>query len=219
MLTKAYSTFFKDLEANNHKEWFQTHKSRYENDVKKPFVTLLEAIIDGVQAFDQEISTDPKAAIFRINRDVRFSKDKTPYNTLMKAGIAPGGKKSALPGYYLGIGADTIHVGGGMFGVDKDQLKQIRSDIVHDHEGLASIINASDFKDRFGELKGERAKRLEPDFKGMMEQAPFIANKQFYAMAELPLRGYLDADELLPRLMDHFNAIYPLNRYLKNILT
>ncbi len=218
MITKAYAAYFKELEANNHKDWFQTHKSRYEKEVKKPFVTLLEAIIDGIQSFDQEISTDPKAAMFRINRDVRFSKDKTPYNTVMKAGIAPGGKRSALPGYYLGISADTIHVGGGMFGVDKEQLRQIRSSIANDHTKLAGIIDSSDFRDRFGELKGERAKRLEPDHKAVIEKASFIANKQFYAMAELPLIDYLESDKLLQVLMEYFKAIYPLNRYLKDVL-
>lgn len=218
MITKAYALFFKELEANNHKDWFQTHKSRYEKEVKSPFIALLETIIDGIQAFDQEISTDPKAAMFRINRDVRFSKDKTPYNTIMKAGIAPGGKRSALPGYYLGISADSIHVGGGMFGMDKDQLKQIRNAIANDHEELAGILAASDFKDRFGVLKGERAKRLEPDFKAVLENAPFIANKQFYAMAEMPLDDYLESERLLPVLMDHFKAIYPLNHYLKGLL-
>ncbi|MDW3193389.1 MAG: DUF2461 domain-containing protein [Cytophagales bacterium] len=218
MITKAYSSFFAELELNNTRDWFQANKSRYEKDVKAPFLALLKQIIDKIQAFDQEISTDPKAAVFRINRDIRFSKDKTPYSTLMKAGISPGGKRSELPGYYLGISSATIHIGGGMFGIDKDQLKKIRSSITSEHEVLADILNATDFKDRFGELKGEHAKRLAPDCKAMLEKAPFIANKQFYVMTEIPMADYLNSDVLSSVLMEYYNAVYPLNRYLKGLL-
>ncbi len=218
MITDAYSTFFKGLEENNHKDWFHANKSRYEKDVKAPFLSLLEDAISGILEFDAQISTDAKAAIFRINRDIRFSKDKTPYNTLMKAGIAPGGKKSKLPGYYLGISADRIHVGGGLFGVDKDQLKQIRSAFAADHEAFTRIINDPSFKDYFGELKGERAKRLEPDFKVLMEKMPYMANKQFYAMCEIPLKDYIDSEKLLPLLIANFKCISPLNHYLKGVL-
>lgn len=218
MITKAYTSFFKELEDNNHKDWFHANKSRYEKDVKAPFLSLLEEVISGILEFDSQISTDAKSAIFRINRDIRFSKDKTPYITLMKAGIAPRGKKSALPGYYLGIGAHKIHIGGGMFGIDKDQLRKIRLKIASDHESFAKIIQASPFKDRFGTLKGEQAKRLEPDFKALLEHAPFIANKQFYAMGEISLEAYLNKEDLHHSLMEHFKAVFPLNQFLKAIV-
>lgn len=216
MITKAYTSFFKELEDSNHKDWFHANKSRYENDVKMPFLTLLEAVISELHLFDPAISVDAKSALFRINRDVRFSKDKTPYNTLMKAGIAPGGKKSALPGYYLGIDAHKIHIGGGMFGVDKDQLRQIRLKIASNHQAFAEIISAQSFKSRLGALQGERAKRLEPDFKALLEDAPFIANKQFYAMGEISLEAYLNDEDLHLTLMEHFKAVFPLNQFLKS---
>ena len=97
------------------KEWFHANKKRYENDVKEPFLELLSELLPILHEWDNRILTDEKKAMFRINRDVRFSKDKTPYHTILKAGFSPNGKKSMLPGYYLGISQDSVHVWGRAF--------------------------------------------------------------------------------------------------------
>ncbi len=214
MISKAYSKFFKELEQNNHKDWFHANKKRYEDDVKGPFIELLSELIPTLRRWDDRIIPDEKKALFRINRDVRFSKDKTPYNTLLKAGFSPNGKKSMLPGYYLGISADIIHVGGGLFNIKPPELKLIRSHIATNIDDFLSIINAKDFKKHLVELKGEKAKRIDKDLDGTAQKTDLIYNKQFYAMAQLPLADYYESSGLTEVILEHFTAIKPLNEFL-----
>lgn len=215
MITEQYAEFFQGLAANNHRDWFHEHKEAYENHVKQPFLELVEQLIYQLKELEPFLSPDPKETLFRINRDVRFANDKTPYNTLMKAGFSPMGKKSFHPGYYLGISADTIHVGGGLFNLKTPELNQVRELIAEDPRAFNRIVNAPAFLEKFGELKGEKAKRLPKEIKHHLKKAPLIANKQFYAMAELPLTGHIDSEDLPDTIMEYFRVIDPLNQYLK----
>ncbi|WP_425235193.1 DUF2461 domain-containing protein [Ulvibacterium sp.] len=214
MITPAYTSFFKELQKNNHKEWFHANKKRYEDDVKAPFIGLLEEILPLLAQWDDRILPDPKKAMFRINRDVRFSKDKSPYNLIMKAGFSPNGKKSELPGYYLGIDAENVHVGGGLFMISTPQLKKVRNQIASRTDDLLNIIEHQDFKNAFGQLKGEKAKRLDKSLMATAEQTKHIYNKQFYAFAEFPIEPFFGSDALTNEILSHFEAIKPLNSYL-----
>lgn len=216
--TDAYVQFFTDLEKNNHKEWFQANKKVYENEVKKPFQQLVADLIVELQNIDPDIKMEPKNAIFRINRDIRFSKDKTPYNTLMKAGFAKGGRKSPYAGYYLGLSAEGLHVGGGMFMLKPDELKPIRQHIANNNDVFLKLINDSKFKNAFGDVKGERIKRIPTDFVEAHEKNPYIANKQFYYMADPTDQKIISSDKLLPEIVKHFQLITPLNQFLKKAL-
>jgi len=215
MITKNYVTFFKGLEKNNNKEWFHANKSTYENEIKKPFLELLESLIPAIKELEAEISLNPKDALFRVNRDIRFSKDKTPYNTMMKAGFAPGGKKSVLPGYYLGIDAEKIHVGGGLFNLKGPELKNVRTLIAESPDEFIKIVDSKSFLNSFGKLKGEQAKRLDKSFEAILKKTSYIANKQFYAMQDIPLTNYLNSDKLPQLILNSFNEISKLNNYLK----
>jgi len=215
MIDKNYISFFQNLALNNNKTWFHANKQDYEKHVKIPFLHLLDLLIPEVEKLEPLIASDPKAALFRINRDIRFSKDKSPYNTLMKAGFAPGGKKSELPGYYLGISAESIHVGGGLFNISTAQLKKIRLLIASNTEEFIEIISNKSFTEVFGGLKGEQAKRLDKDFQQTQSITPHIANKQFYVMQEYRLEEYLNADKLLEIIINSFKEVNTLNNYLK----
>lgn len=215
MITKEYITFFQELEKNNNKHWFHEHKKRYETEVKRPFLALLETLIPVMASLEPAITTKPKEALFRINRDLRFSKDKTPYHTLLKAGFSPGGKKSSLPGFYLGISATSIHVGGGLFTIQPKDLKEIRGLIAGSPDEFNGIVTSDAFVSTFKELKGERSKRLDKQLEPIKSQVHYIANKQFYAMRELPVIDHLNADQLISTLNNTFKAINPLNQFLK----
>ncbi len=214
MITKTYSSFFKELAKNNHKEWFHANKKRYENEVKVPFLNLLEELLATLTEWDNRILPDAKKAMFRINRDIRFSKDKAPYHTLLKAGFSPNGKKSVLPGYYLGIDAQSIHVGGGLFMLRPPELKLVREHIAKNPKALIDIANAPSFTQNFGKLKGEKAKRLDKALLPIAEKTDLIYHKQFYAMAEFPLDPFYGSEELSKEVLNHFEAIRPLNTYL-----
>lgn len=213
---QAYADFFHGLSENNHKEWFHGHKKDYESQVKAPFLKLLDALIPELIELEPEISPEPKDALFRINRDIRFSKDKRPYNTIMKAGFSPGGKKSLLPGFYLGIDAESIHVGGGLFNVKGPELKAVRSAIAGDPEAFVALVEGAEFKERLGELKGEKITRIGKEFKEAAEKCPYILHKQFYAMARIPLAPHFGSDKLVEALLPYFKAISPMNQFLKN---
>ena len=219
MITKAYTLFFKELAQNNHKDWFHTNKKRYEEDVKMPFLELLEELLPTLMSWENKIFPDPKKALFRINRDIRFSKDKSPYNTIMKAGFSAGGKKSELPGYYLGIDAESVHVGGGLFMIKPPELKKVRASIAKDLGGFLSIVESNGFVSNFGRLRGEKAKRLDKELQAASEQCDLIFNKQFYAMAEFPLEPFYNSGALAQEIQEHFKVVQPLNAYLTNILT
>lgn len=214
MITKAYASFFKELQKNNHKEWFHANKKRYETDVKEPFLQLLAILIPKLMEWDNRILPDPKKAVFRINKDIRFSKDKSPYHTLMKAGFSPEGKKSIYPGYYLGIDAENIHVGGGLFMLRPPELKKVREYITQDPEGLVNITKQKGFASNFGKLKGEKTKRLDKNFLVTAKKTDFIYHKQFFAFAEFPLEPFYGSDSLSKEILHHFKHINPLNTYL-----
>lgn len=215
MITKNFSDFFTKLEKNNSKAWFHAHKMDYELHVKAPFVELVQNIIPIVQEMEPRIGGDAKSALFRINRDIRFSKDKTPYHLLMKAGLSPEGKRSELPGFYLGIGADTIHVGGGLFMVKAPVLKRIRDLIRTETVEFSELVTSTSFVKYFGILQGERSKQLDKSYAEVLDQIPYIANKQFYAMTRLDLLSYLGSDKLEDVIVHHFREIHPLNQFLK----
>ncbi|GAA3636711.1 DUF2461 domain-containing protein [Flavivirga jejuensis] len=214
MITKAYTEFFKELAENNHKEWFHANKKRYENDVKGAFLELLSELLPVLHDWDNRILTDEKKALFRINRDVRFSKDKTPYHTILKAGFSPNGKKSMLPGYYLGISADSVHVGGGLFNIKPTELKMVRNHITYNIDDFLAIIKAKDFNDCLGELKGEVSKRIDKVHEAVANKTQLIYNKQFYAMSNLSLVDYYDSPNLKGEIIKHFKAIRPINEFL-----
>ncbi|NAY91618.1 TIGR02453 family protein [Muricauda sp. JGD-17] len=218
MINSAYSSFFKELSSNNHKEWFHANKKRYEADVKKPFLHLLEDLLPTLTSWDENIFSDPKKALFRINRDIRFSKDKSPYNTIMKAGFSAGGRKSELPGYYLGIDAENVHVGGGLFMIKPPELKKVRTSIAKNPDTFLSIVESKSFTSNFGRLKGEKAKRLDKELMNGANRTDLIFNKQFYAMAEFPLEPFYESKKLVDEILDHFKAIKPLNSYLQEAL-
>ena len=96
--TKEYLDFFQELEKNNSKEWLDNNRKSYENHVRKPMIALVEDVISAMQEYDIEFHPDPKKCIGRINRDIRFSKDKTPYNTHFFAHITKGTKENPIAG-------------------------------------------------------------------------------------------------------------------------
>jgi uncharacterized protein (TIGR02453 family) len=123
-LTENYRQFFMDLAPNNNAEWFNTNRKRYEKDVKVPFNNLVNALIEKLAVIDSNLKgIKASDCIFRINRDIRFSKDKTPYKLQMSAAIAPGGKKNmTYPGFYFEATPEGINIYGGVYMAEKKPI-------------------------------------------------------------------------------------------------
>lgn len=179
--TEDYIAFFKELERNNNKDWFDQNRKRYENVVKKPFKSFVEHLIAKVHSIDPAVNIEAKNAIMRINRDIRFSKDKTPYKTHMPALISAGGKKNmGIPGQFFSLGLNGMEIFGGLYQPDKNQLYRIRQHIVYNLEGFNAIINDKKFKKLFGEIQGEKNKVIPKEFREDAERQSLIYNKSFY---------------------------------------
>ncbi|MEX0967705.1 MAG: DUF2461 domain-containing protein [Bacteroidia bacterium] len=216
--SKDFIAFFLELEKNNHKAWFDENRKRYETSVKKPFQSFVQEMIKRIQAVDPEIQLEPKNAIFRINRDIRFSQDKSLYKTHMAAIISPQGRKDHQhPGLYFQFGGEKAWIGGGAYQLEKDTLQKLREHIATHPGKLEKLSNQKEFKAKFGELKGEKNKVLPKEFKDAAQEQPLLFNKQFYYMVET------DADIILkPNLpeimMDYYMTAKPVNDYLKEAM-
>jgi uncharacterized protein (TIGR02453 family) len=216
--SEDYLSFFSELSENNHKDWFDANRKRYEKVVKAPFKAFVEDMIIRVNEVDPDVQIEAKDAIFRINRDIRFSKDKTPYKTNVSAIVSPGGRKDkTCPGLYFEFSAERVRIYGGLYMADKDQLLHLREEIAANPARFEKIINHKDFKSHYGEILGEKAKRLPKELKEAAEKQPLIYNKQFYYFAELPPETIL-RDDLADIVMKYYQAGEPLMMYLRDAL-
>jgi uncharacterized protein (TIGR02453 family) len=211
--TPDYLQFFKDLAANNNRDWFHENKSRYESSVKKPFELFVQDLIKTVQTHDKSIQIKPSEAIFRINRDIRFSKEKTPYKLNCSAVIAAGGRKSpGASGLYVECGPEKLAIAGGVYAPEKEQLLMIRSYIAKHPKKLMDLLADKTFKKKWGGLQGEKNKIISPEFKSVAEKCPFIYNKQFYLWVELNPK-MITGNQLLDTIMEHYLAGKEVTQY------
>ncbi|MBI1268459.1 MAG: TIGR02453 family protein [Cryomorphaceae bacterium] len=213
-LTNDFIDFFKELEENNNRDWFQLSKSRYEKSVKVPFQKLIGDVIKSFKEAGEPLNIEPKDAIFRINRDVRFSKNKAPYKTNVAAIISPEGRKDKeVPGFYIQASANSIWLGGGAYALEKENLYMVREFIKLNPERYKKLISDKNFIKHYGEIKGEKNKILAPEFREIAADIPDIFNKQFYYMAELPAKELI-SDKLLTTIMDYRNASLGMQQFL-----
>lgn len=216
--TADLNTFFKDLAKNNNKEWFDANRKRYEQSVKEPFAAFVAEAIKRIAKHDKAVRIEPKDAIFRINRDIRFSKDKTPYKLEASALVSQTGRKDHnAPGIYFAFGPEAVKFYGGAYQPEKEQLEMIRTAIMRDGKGFHKVIDAKIFKAMFGSVQGEVNKVLPAEFKEAAKKEPLIANKQFYVGVEKPAE-MVTGPKLMDQLMDHYLAMCPLNVWLAGAL-
>ena len=212
--TPAFFKFFDELAKNNNKEWFDNNRTRYENDVKVPFKKLVTDINEKLLKDFPDLNREIHKNIFRINRDIRFSKDKSPYKNNVAAVFSRKGTQDIdYPGFYMHIGAKEILVGGGKYEVSKEQLAKIRQEIYYNNGAFKKLLNDKAFKEKYGELKGDRNKVLPPDYKEFVTEQPYIANKQFWYGAELT-RKDITSDNLDTLILSYYKAAYKMNKFL-----
>jgi uncharacterized protein (TIGR02453 family) len=174
--------FLRKLKKNNNRPWFQNHKEEYQERVKFPMqcliATLAQRMIDDAPEFD----FNPKKSIFRIYRDVRFSKNKAPYKTNIAASFDMRGKQSPVetPGLYLGIEPGEIFVGGGLYMPTGEQLKSIRHAIVSEPDEFLAIVQNNNFRKQFGGIDGEKLQKAPLGFPKDHPLIEHLRHKQFY---------------------------------------
>ena len=216
--TQDFIQFFKDLAANNNKEWFDLNRKRYEKEVKVPFNNFIGDLITRISKDDPSISIQPKDAIFRINRDIRFSNDKTPYKTMVSAIITKGGKKDKTsPGLYIELTPEHVRVYGGVYMADKDQLYDIRAHIAENMDAFQKALNDKEFKSKYGEIRGEKNKVIPSELKDSAEKEPLIYNKQFYYFGEMKPDVILK-DDLIEKVFEYYMAAKGIREFLSKAI-
>ncbi len=210
--------FLRDLNQNNNRDWFNANKKRYVNDLKEPWEGFIEQLIELFGEYEDLEQLAPKQTIFRIYRDTRFSKDKTPYKTHVSAIITPGGRKNKQhPGFYIHLDQGMLMLGGGAYFLDKDMLLQVRRYIANNGETFQQLINDPTFVNTYAEVRGEKNKIIPKEFKPSVANEPLIANKQFYYMSEHPSSTILQ-DDILEVIRAHYLAAQPVYRFLRDAL-
>ena len=217
----SFVEFFKGLAANNSKEYFDEHRKTYEKEVKKPFHKLILDLSQELSKFDPAIGQlELKNALFRINRDIRFSKDKSPYNLHVSAVVSPYGRKDMqYPGLYIQLSVDECHFGGGMYMPDKDNLMKIRKFIGENPKEFDKLLKDKAFTKVYGSLaKSESNKILPKELKQYSDSHPLIFNKQFYYMAQHPGEKTVLREDLIPFIVSHYQAAQNWDAFFKKIL-
>jgi uncharacterized protein (TIGR02453 family) len=206
--------FFRGLERNNRREWFQPRKAVFEHSVKEPMRELVAALSQALANFAPEYATDPSRAIFRIYRDVRFSKNKKPYKEHIAASFPlRGGMDHGHGGYYCAVSHKEVAVGGGVYMPDPAALAAIRNHIAQHHADLRRILAAPKLRRLLGELQGEQLARVPKGFACDHPAADLLRFKQLYLYAELP-PDVATSPRLYQEIVDRFRAMVPFMRFL-----
>lgn len=212
--------FLVDLEFNNNRDWFLANKSRYEKDVKEPFLQLVEEIRMRLLPTEPDLANvEAKKMIFRLHRDTRFSKDKSPYKTHISALISPlGTKDKCYPANYLQISSNEVFVAGGIYWFEeKELLERVRKYILNNSDQFSKLISEKNFVEKYGEIKGDKNKRLPKEFFDFEKIQPLIANKQFYWAATFEPK-ILFKDSGIDLLLSSFHAAKNLQDFFRKAL-
>lgn len=218
MISKDSLQFLADIKKNNNREWFLANKKRYEA-YKKEYYALAQQFLDVLVAGDPALaSMQVKDVVFRINRDIRFSKDKSPYKTNMAFWFSPGTKNWNQAGYYVHVEPGSSFVAGGFHQPEASDLKKIRKEIAFFHEDLEAILADKNFKSAYGDMDRENALKTVP--KGYEKEHPAIELlklKSFTATAKLDDKLLSDKD-FIKKVSDKLLLLKPMGEFLNRAL-
>ena len=220
MISKQSLDFLSDLKKNNNRDWFLANKARYET-YKLEYQKLTSEFIAAVSEKDASVAhLQPKDCMFRINRDIRFSNDKTPYKTNMAIWICEGQKNTNLSGYYVHIEPGASFIAGGVYWPDAADLKKIRKEIAFFHDELEAVLESKEFKKEFKALERNENNSLKTAPKGYEKDHPAIELlklKCFTASHKLTDAELKDPD-FVKKTSARLLPLKPLNEFLNRAL-
>ena len=221
--TPAALKFLRGLAKNNNKEWFEAHRSEYENEVREPMRDLIGEMNAKMASFAPEIGGDPKRSMFRINRDIRFSKDKSPYKTHAacwfhhrRTSSKVGSEaESGSAGFYFHLEPGRSMVGGGLWMPPRPQLNKLRDAIADDPKGFEQLVRGLK---KFGGLDGEAVLKRMP--RGFAEDHPAAKwlRYQSFTSGRLLEDAQVTGTKLPALLVRDFESMLPLVRFLNRAL-
>lgn len=209
--------FLKELSGNNNREWFNDNRKRYEESRDK-VIFLTDVLINEIGKFDSGIrGLSAKDCVFRIFRDVRFSKDKRPYKTNFGSFICKGGRKSMNPGYYFHIEPGGSFIGGGIYMPPAEPLKAIRNYMAEHAEEFLEIINDTNFKKKFPKMYDDQLKLAPKGFPKDHEYIKLLKYKSFIFSKEMK-DSVVKSDKYIEEVVNNFEQLKAVNSFLYEAL-
>jgi uncharacterized protein (TIGR02453 family) len=206
-------TFLEALSQNNHRDWFETHRKDYET-AKSELIGLVDGLISEISNFDPSLAhLDSKKCLFRINRDIRFSHDKSPYKLFMSAFMAKNGKSSQSAGYYIHFEPGKSFVGGGIYSPQPLVQQAIRNEIYFNSGDFNKIIHNELFRKTFGELMDEKYSRVPKNFPADFAQGELLKYKHYVASCQIP-EEISQLSDIQNFAVGVFKELFPLNQFL-----
>lgn len=209
-------SFLKELEENNNRDWFTENKPKFVKE-NEQFISFADALLNEFKKYDNLETQNGKKSVFRIYRDVRFSKDKTPYKKHF-SGSFKRATKLLRGGYYFHIEPNNSFIGGGFWGPNSADLLRIRKEIATDASELREIISSPTFTETFGELKGDKLKTAPRGFDKEHPDVDLLQFKQFIISKKISDTELLDPN-FYKEVSRIFNAMRPFFDYMSAVLT
>ena len=219
MISNKTLSFLKDLSKHNNRDWFTKNKSRYE-EANNEFKEFVGALIREVAKFDKTVANlEAKNCVFRIYRDVRFSKDKSPYKNHFGAHIIAGGKKSEgmRAGYYMHISPGECFLAGGAHMPPSEWINAIRKEIHYNAKELKKIISAKDFKKYFGKITGEKLSSVPRGYDKTHPEIELLKHKSFLAVHNMK-ESQVTSKDFTSHAAKVFKAMKPFDTFLNQSL-
>lgn len=221
MLSNESLQFLEDLKANNNRDWFLEQKKRYEI-FKKDYHQLVSAFLDVMKPLDPSLELlEVKNCTFRINRDIRFSKDKSPYKAHLGIWMSTGAKGANRSGYYVHIEKGGSFIAGGFYSPEPEDLKKVRKEIAFFYDDLEEILNDKNFKNEFDSLDRTESNSLKNAPKDYEKDHPAIEHlklKSFTASQKFDIKEVAQKD-FVPKMSKKLIALKPLNDFINRALT
>lgn len=221
MLNSTTLQFLTDLKQNNNKEWFDANRKRYES-AKADYHQLAQTLINEAKRINPVFEhLQVKDCVFRINRDIRFSTDKSPYKTNFGIVLQPLGKRLQAAAYYCHIDPSECFVGGGIWHPEAPIVKKIREEIDYDFKGFKKILDSTDFKKTFGDLDVEEGQKLQRPPKGYDDANPaieYLKLKSFTTSAPIDVT-LMTTPKFKDIVTENFKVITPFIDFLNKAIT
>ncbi len=217
MIDKSTLEFLKNLSRNNNREWFNANKPLYEKG-KKNILDVTMYLISEIGKFDKSVEfVNPEDCLFRIYKDVRFSKDKNPYKTNFGSFIIKGGRKNPGAGYYIHIEPGKSFLVGGIYMPSAPHLFSIRSAIAKKPEVLMKILNNAELKKSFGGLSDETLKTAPKGFPKDHPAIELLRFKHYYLMKNISDKEILN-DSFLKQAVKDYKIVTPFVKYINEVI-
>ena len=221
MLSKDSLQFLDDLKANNNRDWFLENKKRYEV-FKKDYQQLVADFLDAMKPLDPTLKMlEVKNCTFRINRDIRFSKDKSPYKDHVGIWMSSGAKGMNRSGYYVHIARTGSFIAGGFYCPEAEDLKKVRKEIAFFHDDLEEIMHDKNFQKEFGDFDRNENNLLKNPPRGYEKDHPaieYLKLKSFETSQKFDIEEVLKKD-FVSKMTQKLIVLKPLNDFINRALT